>query len=87
MASGAALDGDLLGTALPARTPIAPRPGLGWWVADGRRDLLQLHEGGNDRVLHPDPTLPDDMLAPWRTRTVPPSQHSTSSGSTTASLW
>ena len=87
MASGAALDGDLLGTALPTRTPIAPRPGLGWWVADGRRDLLQLHEGGNDRVLHPDPTLPDDMLAPWRTRTVPPSQHSTSSGSTTTSLW
>ena len=29
------LDGDLLGAMLPRRTPIAPRPGLMWLVADG----------------------------------------------------
>jgi len=86
MASGAAIDGDLLGAALPARTPIAARPGLGWWVADGRRELLQLHEGREPAPLHPDPTLPDDMLAPWRTRSVPPSRHSICSDSTAASL-
>ena len=65
IASGGALDGDLLGATLPARTPIAARPGLGWWVADGRTRLLQVHAGPDDQstTLHPGPMTSDDMLA------------------------
>jgi S-DNA-T family DNA segregation ATPase FtsK/SpoIIIE len=36
------LDGDLLGAMLPRRTPIDPRPGLVWLVADGDVTLLQV---------------------------------------------
>ncbi len=36
------LDGDLLGAILPRRTPIAPRPGLVWVVADGDIALTQV---------------------------------------------
>jgi S-DNA-T family DNA segregation ATPase FtsK/SpoIIIE len=65
MASGGALDGDLLGATLPSRTPIAGRPGLAWWVADGRARLLQVHAGPEDpsMALHPGPVTTDDMLA------------------------
>ncbi len=65
MASGGGLDGDLLGATLPSRTPIAGRPGLAWWVADGRARLLQVHAGPEDpsMALHPGPVTVDDMLA------------------------
>ena len=36
------LDGDLLGAVLPRRTPIAPRPGLVWVIADGEVTLTQV---------------------------------------------
>ena len=65
MASGGGLDGDLLGATLPSRTPIAGRPGLAWWVADGSARLLQVHAGLEDpsMALHPGPVTADDMLA------------------------
>lgn len=54
-----------LGATLPARTPIAARPGLGWWVADGRTRLVQVHAGPHHQstTLHPGPMTSDDMLA------------------------
>ena len=65
IASGGALDGDLLGATLPACTPIAARPGLGWWIADGRTRLVQVHAGPHHQstTLHPGPMTSDDMLA------------------------
>jgi S-DNA-T family DNA segregation ATPase FtsK/SpoIIIE len=36
------LDGDLLGAVLPRRLPIAARPGLAWFVADGDVQLVQV---------------------------------------------
>ncbi|MGB8862223.1 MAG: FtsK/SpoIIIE domain-containing protein [Ilumatobacteraceae bacterium] len=39
---GSDLDGDLLGVALPRRTPVAPRPGLAWLVCNGEVRLTQL---------------------------------------------
>ena len=42
LTGGSELDGDLLGAALPRRTPVAPRPGLAWVVDGGRPTLVQL---------------------------------------------
>jgi hypothetical protein len=58
-------EGDRLGATLPSRTAIAGRPGLAWWVADGRARLLQVHAGPEDpsMALHPGPVTVDDMLA------------------------
>ena len=42
MAASSDLDGDLLGALLPRRCPIAPRPGLGWLIADGAVQLVQV---------------------------------------------
>jgi S-DNA-T family DNA segregation ATPase FtsK/SpoIIIE len=36
------LDGDLLGTVLPRRRRVAPRPGRGYLVVDGQAQLVQL---------------------------------------------
>ncbi|MEY2580766.1 MAG: segregation ATPase FtsK/SpoIIIE, family [Ilumatobacteraceae bacterium] len=36
------LDGDLLGAVLPRRMPIVARPGLGWLVANGDCELVQV---------------------------------------------
>lgn len=36
------LDGDLVGTRLPRRLPLAPRPGLAWRVSGGSEGLVQL---------------------------------------------
>jgi S-DNA-T family DNA segregation ATPase FtsK/SpoIIIE len=38
----AAVDGDLLGVALPLRSPVAPAPGRGYLVEAGRAELVQL---------------------------------------------
>jgi S-DNA-T family DNA segregation ATPase FtsK/SpoIIIE len=40
--AGADLDGDLLGTVLPRRLPIAARPGLAYVVGNGRVTLTQI---------------------------------------------
>ena len=40
------VDGDLLGVALPRRTPIPARPGLGWVVDGGGTRLVQLARPG-----------------------------------------
>lgn len=42
MSSAPDTDGDLLGASLPSRPPIASRPGLAWWVADGAVGQVQL---------------------------------------------
>ena len=49
------LDGDLLGTVLPRRSPIAARPGLVWLVADGEVVLAQVSV---DRAGEPDGVSP-----------------------------
>ena len=36
------VDGDLLGAVLPRRQPVAPLPGRGHLVVDGRPELVQL---------------------------------------------
>ena len=36
------IDGDVLGQLLPRHPPLAPRPGLAWVVAGGRRSLVQV---------------------------------------------
>jgi S-DNA-T family DNA segregation ATPase FtsK/SpoIIIE len=41
-AGGGDLDGDLLATALPRRTPVDPRPGLMWVVQQGTVELAQV---------------------------------------------
>ena len=41
-AGGGDMDGDLLGVALPRRTPIAARPGLMWVVDGGCVELVQV---------------------------------------------
>ena len=48
-AGGSELDGDLLGTLLPRRTPIAPRPGLMWAIDDSGPHLTQVAIPGGDR--------------------------------------
>lgn len=49
LTGGSDLDGDLLGVALPRRTPIPARPGLAWSVANGSVALTQI-------ASTPDPT-------------------------------
>lgn len=42
LTGGSDLDGDLLGVVLPRRTPVPARPGLGWLVAAGQVQLVQV---------------------------------------------
>ena len=42
LTGGSDLDGDLLGVALPRRTPVPARPGLAWSVANGAIALTQI---------------------------------------------
>jgi S-DNA-T family DNA segregation ATPase FtsK/SpoIIIE len=43
--AGAELDADLLGVALPRHSPVPPRPGLCWLIADGEATLVQVAIG------------------------------------------
>lgn len=42
LTGGSDLDGDLLGTTLPRRTPVPARPGLAWSVVNGTAALMQI---------------------------------------------
>ncbi len=52
LTGGSDLDGDLLGVALPRRTPVPARPGLAWTVANGTVALSQIALAA-DRVPRP----------------------------------
>ena len=52
LTGGSDVDGDLLGVALPRRTPVPARPGLAWSVANGTIALSQIALA-SDPVPHP----------------------------------
>ena len=65
LASCTDIDGDLLSVALPRRTPIAPRPGLGWIVADGEMHLAQIALAESSNSM----SMVGDAAGPRRTGT------------------
>jgi DNA segregation ATPase FtsK/SpoIIIE, S-DNA-T family len=46
------LDGELLGIGLPRRPPVAPLPGRGYLVHDGRREMVQCARAEAIRTGH-----------------------------------